>query len=192
MTLIEYMLILRPHDELRARIMQVKKEFAEQYQAPQANWIKPHVLLARFTQYKMAEERILNRLRHVAMGFRPFKAELKDFGSYPSHTLFIPLISQEPVRALLKQMKSFRQLLTIDKDHKPYFTDEPQVMIANKLLPWQYEKGWLEYSHRHFTGRFIAGGMLLLEREEGEKAWQIREALEFKGLAVDTVQGDLF
>ena len=32
----EYLLILNPHEELRNKIMQCKKEFAEKYKAPTA------------------------------------------------------------------------------------------------------------------------------------------------------------
>jgi 2'-5' RNA ligase len=186
------MLVLRPHEELRTRILEVKKEFSEKFSCPQALWTKPHVLLVRFTHYAMAQERILNRLRAVSMGFQPFKVELKDFGSYPAHTLFISISSREPIRALLREIKTTQRLLTPDKDNKPYFTDEPQITVAARLQPWQYEKGWLEYSHRHFTGRFMADGMLLLKRGEGEKAWQILERLSFQDLPVHVKQGELF
>jgi len=53
-------------------------------------------------------------------------------------------------------------------------------------LPWQYEKGWLEYSNRSFTGRFIADGMLLLKRRAGDMAWQIAERFAFQNLPVAT------
>jgi hypothetical protein len=55
-----------------------------------------------------------------------------------------------------------------------------------------YEKGWLTYSHKHFTGRFIADAMLLLKRYEGEQAWQIVQRLEFQNLPVGIKQGELF
>ena len=46
----------------------------------------------------MMEERIINRFKTVAMGFYPFKVELKDFGSFPSHTIYINVTTKEPVR----------------------------------------------------------------------------------------------
>lgn len=70
---------------------------------------------------------------------------------------------------------------------------EPHISVARKLAPWQYEKGWLEYSHRHFTGRFIADGMLLLKRPVGEKNYQIVKRFEFQNLLIATTkQGELF
>ena len=82
--------------------------------------------------------------------------------------------------------------MTLNKDNKPHFIDDPHITIARKLLPWQYEKGWLDYSHRHFTGRFIADAMLLLKRRVGNKAYQIVQRFEFMNLPVTTKQGDLF
>lgn len=79
-----------------------------------------------------------------------------------------------------------------DKDRKPHFIDEPMITIASRLQPWQYEQGWLEYSHRQFTGRFVADSMLLLKRRTGDRAWQIAERMEFKNLPVNIRQGELF
>lgn len=188
----EYLLILNPHEELRNRVQQVKKEFSETYQAPSAIGGKPHVTLVRFTQLALMEERIVQRLQGIAMGYCPFKVELKDFGSFPSHTIFINVTSKMPIRNLVGEIKEVQRLMKLDKDHKPHFIDEPHLPIARKLLPWQYEKGWLEYSNRSFTGRFIADSMLLLKRREGELAWQIRERFVFQNLPVTTRQGELF
>jgi hypothetical protein len=188
----EYMLVLSPHEDLRKKIQGVKKEFAEKYKCQQANWGKPHLLLARFSQIEMMEERITARLRSIAMGFHPIKVEMKDYGSYPTHSIFIQVISREPIKDLIREIKETQRLLKPDNDHKPYFTDDPHMMIAAKLAHWQYENGWLEYTHRHFTARFIAEGMLLLKRRTGEKAWQIVERLAFQNLPVAVKQGDLF
>ena len=190
----EYLLILNPHEELRNRIQQVKRDFFDAYQAPTALGGKPHVTLVRFTQLALMEERIIQRLRAVAMGFCPFKVELKDYGSFPSHTIYIQVTSKLPIRGLMAEVRDIQRLMKLDKDHKPHFIDEPHIPIARKLLPWQYEKGWAEYSNRSFTGRFIADGMLLLKRRAGEPngAWQISERFAFQNLPVTTRQGQLF
>jgi len=121
------------------------------------------------------------------------KIELKDFGSFPSHTIYINIISKVPVQDLLRLIRSDAQrLMKLNDEHKPHFILEPHLTIARKLLPWQYEKGWLEYSHRHFTGRFIADGMLLLKREAGEFNYQVVKRFEFQNLLIGTKQGELF
>jgi 2'-5' RNA ligase len=188
----EYMLVLAPHEDLRRRIEFIKKEFAEKFNCPQAIWGKAHVLLSRFVNFEMMEERITNRLRTIAMAFHPMKVELKDFGAYPTHSIIIKVTSREPIRELTSEIRSAQLLLKPDNDHKPYFTEDPHVSIASKLVPWQFEKAWLEYATHHFTGRFIADSMLLLKRKVGEKPWQILERLDFQNLPVAVRQGELF
>ena len=188
----EYVLVLAPHQELWNRIQKVKEEFHDKYKALNARWSKPHITLASFTQLEMMEERIVNRLKTVAMGYHPFKVELKDFGSFPTHSIYINVATKEPIRNLVKLIKPWQKLMRLDNDHKPYFPDEPNIPIARKLMPWQYEKGWLEYSHKHFTGRFIADTMLLLKRRTGDKAYQVLQRMPLQNLPVDIVQGELF
>jgi 2'-5' RNA ligase len=189
----EYLLVLNPHEELRNKIIAIKNEFYEKYQAETARWSKPHITLVNYVQYEMMEERVVNHLKTIAMGFHPIKVELKDYGSFPSHTIYINITSKVPVQSLVKQIRTETQrLMKLNDDNKPHFILEPHLTIARRLLPWQYEKGWLEYSHRHFTGRFIADAMLLLKRPAGELKYEIARRFEFQNLPVATKQGDLF
>lgn len=190
----EYLLVLAPHEDLRNKVMKIKKEFGEKYKAQNAQWGRPTIALVNFYQYKMMEERIVHRLNMVAMGHYPFKVELKDFGSFPSHTIYIKVPSRLPIQKLVKTIQTETQrLLKPDNDHKPHFIqEEPHITIARKLLPWQYEKAWLEYSHKQFTCRFIANAMLLLKRPEGEIKYQVVKEFEFQNIPVNTAQGNLF
>lgn len=189
----EYLLILNPHEDLRDKIAHVKKEFYDKYKAENARWGKPHVTLVNYLQYEMLEERIINRLQLIAMGYHPIKVELKDYGSFPSHTIYINITSKLPIEGLVKTIRTQAQrLMKLDKDNTPHFIMTPHLTVARKLLPWQYEQGWLEYSHKHFTGRFIADSMLLLKRPVGELKYEIVKRFEFQNLPVTTMQGELF
>ena len=189
----EYLLVLNPHEELRSKIMKVRQEFNDQYKVSTVLGGKPNIILANFLQYEMMEERLINRLKVVAMGFHPIKVELRDFGSFPSHTIYIDVVSKVPVQTLVKEIrKETQRLMRLNNDNKPHFILEPHLTIARKLQPWQYEKGWLEYSNKNFTGRFIADGMLLLKRPLDEKKYQVVQRFEFQNLLVTTKQGELF
>ena len=189
----EYSLVLNPHEELRNRIMEVRKDFNKEFNTTTKMGSKPNLALITFINYEMFEERIINRLKTIALGYPPFKIELKDFGSFPSHTIFINVISKVPIQNLVKEIRSQTQrLMTLNDENKPHFILEPYIAIGRKLKPWQYEKGWLQYSNKHFTSRFIADAMLLLKRENGTLAWQIAERFEFMNLPVVTKQGELF
>jgi 2'-5' RNA ligase len=188
----EYQLVIQPHEELCNQIQSIKKEFADKYKAPFAFHTKPQLPLINFLAYQMTQERIVNRIGTIAMGITPFKVELDGFGAFPSHTIYANVRTKVPVKELVKELKSAQQLMTLSKDNKPHFIEESHLTICRKLKPWQFEQGWLEYSHRHFTGRFIADSMILLKRPAGEKSYQPIMRFEFQALAVNTKQGNLF
>lgn len=189
----EYLLVLNPNEDLRKRIMQVKGDFFETYKAESARFGKPHIALVRFEQYQMKEERLFNRLNTVAMGHRPFKVELKDFGSLPTHTIHINVTSKLPIQNLIERIRGEAlPIMKLNATDKPQFLMEPTINISRKLQSHQYDSAWLEYSHKHFTGRFIAADMLLLKRPAGTLKYQIAQLFEFRNLPVSTVQGALF
>lgn len=189
--LCDYMVVLDPGNDLAEKILAIRDAFNKSYQVEAPQW-KPNLLLASFKQYAMMEERIINRLKVIAMGHHSLKVEFKDFGSFPSHSVYIAVTSKVPLQELVKKIRSEGQSLMRVGEDKPYFSMEPHMMVAKKLKPWQYEKGWLEYSQKHFTGRFIAREMLLLKRYEGDKSWQVAKHFEFQNLPVEIKQGQLF
>ena len=187
----EYKLVLQPHEELWNKIIHVKKDFAQKFDAPSAEWGKPQITLATFSQLQMMEERVCNRLKTIAMAMPAFKVELQGYGSYPTHSIYIQVESKVPLQMVVKHLKNAQSLLKT-KEHKPHFLDSFFIPVARQLLPWQYEKSWLEFSQKHFTGRFIAKNMLLLRRGEGVKAYQAIARFEFLNMPVVTRQGALF
>ena len=186
----EYLLVLQPHEDLRTKITQVKKEFQAVYRTPSLGG-KPHITLAKFGVWGLMEEKIVNRLRVAAMGTPPFKVTFKNYGSFPSHTIFLNTSTSIPIQYLMKELRTAKHLMK-SQDAEPYFITEPYLTIARNLTPLQYQRAWYEYAHRSFTGSFIADGMLLLKRPEGEKFYQIVQRMEFSNLPVNAQQGSLF
>jgi 2'-5' RNA ligase len=189
----EYLLVLNPPEDLWQKIMKIKEGFADKYKNELARFTKPHIALVNWLGLELMEERMMQRLQTIAMGLSPFKIELRDYGSFPSHTIFINVVSKLPIQSIVKEMKQAQKLMTLNHENKPHFIETPVISICRKLKPWQYEAGWLEFSHRQFTGRFIAEGMLLLKRPAEKKTkFQIARRLEFQNLPVATKQGNLF
>lgn len=189
----EYQLVLVPHEALRNKIRDLRQEFNQNYQMESQSRGRCSILLCSFNQYEMMEEKIRSRMRSIAMGSTPFKIELHDFGSYPSHSIFINVASRLPVQQLVKDIRHQSQrLLKMNDENKPHFLLEPHITLAARLKPWQYEKAWLEYSKRQFSAKFIADSMVLLRRPVGEFQYQIVERYEFENLPVTTRQGLLF
>jgi 2'-5' RNA ligase len=187
----EYKLVIPLPDALQQKIIGIRTEFGEKY-SYKPDTGRAHVILVMFSQLEMMEDKIRQRLRAITMGEPPFKIELKDFGTYPSHSIFVNIATREPVKKLIHSVRDIQSILRTDKEHKAHFLQEPMIVIGRKLRPWQYEKAWIEYSQRQFTGRFIADAVLLLKRAEGTIPWQIVERMELQNLPVVTRQGGLF
>ena len=190
--LYEFLLVLEPHEDLWNKIKNVKKEFADAFQHPMAEWTKPHVTLVNFVQYAMMEQRLTNSIKLIAMGLPPIKVDLKGFGSFPSHTIYINIVSKVPIVNMVKGLRQAQWLMKINNDNKPHFIMEQHLTVARKLQPWQYEKAWLEYEHKHFTGSFIANHVALLKRRVGDKKYQVVDRYRLENLPVVTTQGQLF
>ena len=188
----QYQLILKPNEDLCDKIIQVKKEFSEKYKVTKTHFLPPHILLARFVQFEMREPQIINRLKSIASQFHPFKIDLKDYGSLPTHSIFLNVESKQQIQNLLRELKTAQQLMTLNKENKVHFIDHFFITVANKLLPWQYEKGWLDYGNRHFSGGFISQKMMLMKRRiEGGKYKVVKE-FELMNLPTVSKQGRLF
>jgi 2'-5' RNA ligase len=186
----DYLLVVSPHEELKNKILHVKEAFRDKYKT-NLQATKPHITLVKFTGLQMMEERLVQRLHIISMGTSPFKIDLKDYGSFPTHSIYINIVTKNAIQELVKELRSARRLMK-SPDNDPHYIMEPHISIAMKLLPWQFEQGWLEYSHRHFSGSFIADSMLLLRKREGETKYQIVQRFEFMNLPVSTKQGELF
>ncbi len=188
----EYLLVIEPHEALRDKIMQVKKYFADTYDCPSAATGRPNITLARFQQYEMIEQRVIHRLQLMATAQASFVVELHDFGSSPTHSIHINVTTQIQIVELVKSLRPIQHLMKIDKDRKPHFITQPFVTVARKLLPWQYEKGWLEMSHTHFSGRFDVEHLVLLRKREGEKRYEVVKKFALMNVKESIVQGELF
>lgn len=186
----DYSLVLTPHEDLRSRIMKLKKDFSETYKAPSAVFGMPHITIVKFRTWEMMEEKIVNHLKRVTMGLRPFKVSLQDFGTYPSHTIYINVATKLPIQELSRSVRTARKLMK-SPDNDPYFVMEPSIVVAAKLSSEIYDKAWLEFSHKHFTASFAADSLLLLKKREGERAHQIVKRFDFINTPVTSTQAAL-
>ena len=189
----EYLLLIQPRKDLSDSITEIKKYFYDKYKAEEALRGKPHITLVNFVQYTSFEDRIRQRLRTISLSCAPFQIDLLDYGSFPSHTIYINILSRPVIQSLVKSIRTEAQsLMKLNNENRPHFILEPHLTIARKLKPWQYEQGWLEFSNKNFTGKFIANHTVLLRRDlEGGKYEQV-ERFEFQDIPVKAKQAMLF
>lgn len=187
-----YLLVITPTGNVWEQISDIKDYFSINYKHSFARSTKPHITLVQFMQREIVEEKIIKRFKNIAKAQAPIKIELKDFGNFPSHTIFINVTSKVPLTNLSRSLRVAQPLLKFSPDDKPFFLTEPHVTIARKLVPWQHEKAWIEYSNSSFTGRFIANKMTLLRRKVDHIKYEYVADFEFGNEPPQPTQGSLF
>ncbi|MFV0605494.1 MAG: 2'-5' RNA ligase family protein [Niabella sp.] len=193
LSIAKYVLLIHPRKDLGEKINQLKLNFCKKYKMPERITRMPSITLVSFTQYIGFEERIKNKLRSLSISQAPFPIEMQDYGSLPSHTIYINILSRPAIQSLAKLIRAeTQQFMKLDNDHKPYFMMDPVIPIAQRLKPWQYEQAWLEYSHRSFQGKFIANNMLLLSKKTDEEKYKWVECFEFQDIPILPKQAVLF
>lgn len=191
-TLYTYLLILHPDESVNEKIMEQKRMFAEKYECPSCLYSKPHLTLIKFFQVPAMEPLFLKRMANFASTINTFKIQLNSFGSFPTHTIYFNVQTKNEIIQLVKNLRGLHLPLKIDKDLKPHFITEPHITLARKLLPWQYEKGWLEWSHQDFSTGFMANEMVLLKRTDEKSKYQIAGNFFFEGRPQSVQQVLLF
>lgn len=82
----EYLLVLQPNADVNEKLLNIKEEFSQKFKIQSAKHSYSPIILASFFQFKMIENRLVNGLNTIAMGYHPFTISLKDYGSFPSHS----------------------------------------------------------------------------------------------------------
>lgn len=177
----DYLLIIQPSDDVKEKVNALKKAFAEAYECPQALHSKPHITLLRFMQYGMNERNIIHKMQVYINRHFSFLVSLSNFGSFPTHTIYINVETKNKIVDVVKSLKPVQSFLKYDKEHKAHFITTPHLTLARKLQPWQYEKGWLEYNNTHFTASFMVNNILLLKRNIEQKHYTLAATFELMG-----------
>jgi hypothetical protein len=199
----EYMLVLSPDEHLQERMGKIRQAIAEKITGRTGEKMtarqaagKSNILLARWQSLDMHEERLLRFLQVLCMEQYPFRVNLENFGGLPSHTMYIPVTSREPILRLVAGIRRHKRLMRIPDIYPggkdPYFISEPVMTLFKGLTPLQYEQGMSVLASRHFHASFTADAMLFLKRKAGGQAYQILKRFSFEHLAVTARQGALF
>lgn len=182
----DYRLIIDTPSAVRKKIAALKTSFDLDYRGLVIAGGNPFIYLATFSQYESKELKVVDALSHIAMGFMPFKLHLKGFGSIDDNEVFIKVDNAEIIQNLLGQLKQEEELLAGAR-----FNIVPRVSVAQRLLPWQFEKSWPKYANKHISATFLADQMLLLKRMEGFRSWQVLKHMAFQNQYMPAVNPGL-
>jgi 2'-5' RNA ligase len=187
----EYRLIIPLSEALQQTVTQVRKDLHDRYRIPMPFELKPSLTILHCHAYEGMEAKLVERMQQVATRHSSFKVELQNFAAYPSHTIYIHVPTRSPFNDLCKELKVVKSLTKVP-DHDPHFINEPHLLIAQKLKPFQFTRMWMDCEHTQFTGRFMANSMVLLKRSVANNQYEEVRQFEFASLAHFVKQGTLF
>src|SRR5687768_373008 len=188
----EYFLILSLPAALQEEVLVLRKDFHHTFETHHKIKGRPTLSLALFLQYETMEQKFVHMLRQVASPFSPLDIHLKDFGSFPTHSIFISVEENSPVYALVKNIRTnSKGLLQVNKETKPMLMLRPHIGIARKLKPETYEQSWEKYKDLRFDSQFIATEMILLRRSGHEQKWEHVDRFAFENKSQPATQGKL-
>ncbi len=187
----QYMVIIRPSDAVMGRIKRIRE------QLKMKDGLQPYqlqggfFLLARFAQFAMLEQRVIDKLRLIAMEATPFKAVLKDFQPVQHQSIGIGLTNPYGLQAIVNNMQ--RELRVFKGSGEvPFFNSNPSILLATKLQPEQFVSLSKAFQKKHLNASFVAGSMMLLRKAAGQQKWIIVEEMNFQNMPVFSKQGVLF
>ncbi len=189
-TLETYILAIKPHEELCARINNERVRFAKNYRTDKA-LCGDYISLVIFKQTVQQLKAITEILKKHAGAIPLLKFELNNYLLIPSHTLCLNLVGKKSTKIIINAVKGLQHFFKKETENKPYFITEPNIVIANRLRRWQYEQAALEYKQEIFRGMFIADTLYLLKRENNGKTVQMA-GFSFNKSCREKIQPELF
>jgi hypothetical protein len=187
----EYRLVIPLPEAIQEKVLAVRKTLHERYKVKLPFELRPSLTVLRCHGFDKGEARLMEKLQHAALQTAPFKVELEDYAGYPSHTIYINVLTKSPFNDLCKELKKYKWLMQVPQ-HEPFFINEPHLIVAQRLKPKEFTTLWQECEHRQFSGRFFADAMLLLKRSELNQKYQVVRRFEFLNLPLSIKQGVLF
>jgi 2'-5' RNA ligase len=189
MVLQQYLLVLQLSPMLAQQIQTIKQQFATAYNCKQVLYSKPYITLVSFMQYGINNNKIIQHIANIAAITKPIHITIEGFASFPAHTIYANIATQNAIVQLVKALKVLQPFTSLHKFSKGHYITTPHISIARNLLPWQYEQAWLHYSHEHF----VSGGMLqkvvLLQKAATKSSvYNILQTFSLQGKAVAYTQ----
>jgi 2'-5' RNA ligase len=189
----EYFLIVSLPVAIQEEIIGLRKKFHATFRTIHNIKGRPSLALAHFIQYEAVQTKVVDLFKNIAAFSPPLQISLQNFGSFPTHSIFVKVNEDSGVHKLVKEIRSkAKRNLRVNSETKPMIMLEPHVGIVRKLTPEIYEQSWSKYCDAVFKAGFRAEEMILLRRPPGLKSWQVVERFEFQSKSLPATQGRLF
>ena len=161
----KYLLVLKPTEQVVEKINELRTSIHAKFKTEIFPLSFPYVRLISFTGLKENENDLINHLVKIVRQLSPVQLILKDFGNFPTHTLYINIASKVSLIDRINFIKKEGKLSSFTVE-QPQYVDDFYIPAAIKLKPWQFEKLSVEYNQLNFSASCIINEIQLLTREQ--------------------------
>lgn len=162
--LAEYILVVRPEEEISQMIMEERKHFLEAFGNYNGIKGKPFISIYQFLAWENMEDTIVRWLQRISKDQNRFMVTLNNYSGIPSHKVVLRV----------QDITFFKELVSRIQAIAPYTKEKngttekgfnyPYITIAKKLSAAIYEDAIKVYSKKEFHGSFEATELILLKK----------------------------
>ena len=101
----EYVLAIKPGEELSVKICAEKRDFMMAYKLDGSAPHKSHIAVAKFIGKESMEETISRWLRNVCTKQKAFTITLNNYSGVPAQSIYLRIMDTAPILLLAKELK---------------------------------------------------------------------------------------
>jgi 2'-5' RNA ligase len=170
-----YFIALVPPQPLFDEVMTFKYHFKNHYGSKSALNTPPHITLRSPFEIGMEKEQVLvEALQQLSSTLAHVDIELKDFGCFSPHVIFIQVMPSDHLSQLQYRISEFcgNELGLYKVNNETESSFHPHMTIGFRdLTKSSFAFAWTEFEKKKFDGAFLAEQFCLL-KHDGKK-WNV-------------------
>lgn len=164
LTEMSYRLYVAAPSELKESVQELRRYFSAKYGiAP--GYPLQGVLIARFDSMVAWQAPLLRAICQAAERQDGFLLRFDGIRNVPSHSFLLASASKPHLAGLSKNVSSIRSAMR-SQSSKPFFPDEYDLVLFNRLASATYDKVVHEINDTHIQLQCMATHLLLMQKEQ--------------------------
>lgn len=161
----EYLLIIEPDEQTKAKVFEFKHQFSIQGCKNSSNSV-PHLTISNFLSHPDTEKQLVSRLGNFLRRFSALPVRLNGFETFTDKTIVVNVDNTGYLIHMVSRLKNrFYTYLKSGPHLEPHFSLRPHVTIARQMTPDQHKLLWPKWKDKQFTHSFNVYRLKLMKRE---------------------------
>ncbi|HKZ65570.1 MAG TPA: 2'-5' RNA ligase family protein [Chitinophagaceae bacterium] len=169
----EYLLVIRPDDEVYNKVITEKQKFYDAYHQKVSDEARAHITVACFMAREEMEETLIRWIQRVSSQQKSFPVALNNYSGFPEHTIYLRVQDHQPFKQLATQLKVIDSYIRSNGYSPVKLINRPHMSIARRLSQDVYEKAMVDYSQKTFFELFTVRELVLLRRAHQYDTWKV-------------------